>query len=203
MGHLKEVFYRRPGVRQRLGRARAPGNRTRSDGLVFQTAPCAFHQLLAAMPFNPDVLTIVECGESRAFSVNARAYACSARSPSGSLPNNQYLGLGWQGAIRHIGQVQGVVDIDLNTDDATVVYNNEPAPGLTDEQLIEEARQRLRLLVQHVLSVQRVFVLQALFPTEFRPPAFGGPFPRPHCLPVQCVHAQSAQELAQKLAGKT
>jgi len=155
------------------------------------------------MPFHPDVLTIVECGEFYAEQVKARAYACSASSPYASLPNNQYLGLGWQGAVRHLGQLQGVVDIDLNTDDATVVYNNEQAHGLTDEKLIEEARQRLRLLVHRVLSVERVFVLQTLFPTDFRPPTLDEPFPHPHCLPVQCVQAQSAQELAHKLAGKT
>jgi|GEM_PF-4227152 len=155
------------------------------------------------MPFNPDALTIVDCGEFHTAQVKARAYACSARSPYGSLLNNQYLGLGWQGAVWHIGQLQGVVDIDLNTDYATVVYNNEQAQGLTDENLIDEARQRLRFLVQQVLSVQRVFVLQTLFPTDFRPPTLGGPFPRLHCLSVQCVQAKSAQELAQKLAGKT
>lgn len=155
------------------------------------------------MLFHPDALTIVDCGEFHAAQVKARAYACSAKSLPGVLPHTRYLGLGWQGAVRHIGQVQGVVDIDLNTEYATVVGNHEQAQGLTDEQLIQEARQRLRLLVQQVLSVQRVFVLKALFPTDFRQPTLGEPFPRPHYLPVQCLQAQSAQELSRKLAGKT
>jgi hypothetical protein len=155
------------------------------------------------MPFHPDMLTIVDCGGFYAAQVRASAYACPANNSAGGFPNNQYLGLGWHGAVRCIGQLQGMVDIDLNTDYATVVCNNETARGLTDEQLVQAARHRLRLLVHQVLNVQRIFVLQALFPTEFGPPTPGELLPPRRCLPVRCVQAHSAEDLARKLTGKT
>ncbi|AIZ62805.1 hypothetical protein PK28_02305 [Hymenobacter sp. DG25B] len=154
------------------------------------------------MPFTFDQLTIVNCGDFYEAQAGANAYACPAEGRNGSFRNNQYMGLYNKMAVRQIGQLRGIVDIDLVSGVATVYRNNERQQGLTDDQLVDQARQRLDVMFPEEKNVQRVFVLSELFPTEFLKPTPGGMFPRKTYLPVACVMADSAEDLARKLDGK-
>jgi hypothetical protein len=151
---------------------------------------------------NQDRLTIVNCGSFHTPQVAAEAYACPAAGKNGAFENNQYLGLCWHRAVRHVGQVRGVVDINPQTGLATVVWNNEQTNGLTDAALVQHARERLLLMFPNEESVQRVFVLGGLFETNFVKPTSRGMQYRKTYRSVAPLQPTSAQDLAMLLDGR-
>ena len=154
------------------------------------------------MKLNLDRLTVVNCGQNYEREAAAGAYACPADGPQGSFQNNQYMGLCWQRAVRLVGPLHGVVDIDPISGLATLLWNNEKANGLSDDALIVQARELLPLMFPQKKTVQRVFVLGDMQETRFHKDTPGGMFPRKKYLNVQCLKATTAADLAQKLNDK-
>lgn len=154
------------------------------------------------MKFLTDRLTVVNCGSFHSQQVKAGAYACPAEGGAGSFKNHEYLALCWNKAARLVGRLHGVVDVNLQANSADVWWNNERTNGLSDEDLKEQARERLKIMFPDAKTTQRVFVLGELFPTQFHKHTAGGMYQRKLYFNVECLQPNSAEDLAQKLNGK-
>jgi hypothetical protein len=147
-------------------------------------------------------LDVVNCGEFHTLQVEAGVYVCPAQGGAYSHRRCEYLGMYWDKAVNKVATILGVVDVDpVEGGNASILWNNDRAGGLTNEALIQQAQERFYHCWPDRDWVGRVFVLGPLFDTHFEKDSPGGMQGSKQYFWVGGdVHAQNAEELAQVLS---
>lgn len=155
-------------------------------------------------------LDVVNCGEFHSAQLTNEVYACPATGGAYSHKRCEYLGLYWGKAVRAVGRIKGVVDVDplLAAGSEVVLWNNEEPATYSAEQLKAEARQRLEDCFPKAKRAEnrrphRVFVLGDVTETNFEKTSKGGMFTSKIYFDARELQIESAIDLATKLRTKT
>jgi hypothetical protein len=115
----------------------------------------------------------------------------------------------WDKAVKQVGRIRGVVDIDpTGKDEPKIWFNNEDPSVLNDADLIDAAKKRLEACFpvndkEFHKTRHRVFVLDELTETDFRKTSPGGMFTSKMYFDVDRYQPSSTAHLAATLQTKT
>lgn len=143
-------------------------------------------------------LDVVNCGVSFNSVVEHEIYTCPAKPGAFSHRRSLYFGTYRNRCVEKISQIQAVVDLE-SEGKASLLWNNVSLP---EEELIKIARERRQKIRDSWYPV-RVFILDDMYPTDFVKASPGGMFVSKQYFDIGKLKAINAEDLAQKLEGKT
>lgn len=145
-------------------------------------------------------LDVVNCKLSFDSVLKHQIYTCPTRSGQYSHRRSLYFGTYRTKQVERIAQIEAVVDLESESEDeAVLVWKNV---AQSDTELIEIAKQRRQQTGDTWYPV-RVFVLSDLHRTHFTKTSPGGMFGNKQYFDVRHLKANDANDLAEKLKGKT
>lgn len=143
-------------------------------------------------------LDIVNCKGSFDSVLEHKIYTCPAQTGSYNHRRSLYFGTYRNKCVEQISQIEAVVDLE-SEDEASLLWNNISRP---EEDLIKIARERRQEIGDSWYPV-RVFILDDMYATNFVKASSGGMFVSKQYFDIGKLKAMDAEDLAQKLSGKT
>ena len=143
-------------------------------------------------------LDIVNCKGSFDSVLEHKIYTCPAQTGSYNHRRSLYFGTYRNKCVEQISQIEAVVDLE-SEDEASLLWNNISRP---EKELIKIARERRQEIGDSWYPV-RVFILDDMYATNFVKASSGGMFVSKQYFDIGKLKAMDAEDLAQKLSGKT
>jgi hypothetical protein len=143
-------------------------------------------------------LDVVNCSGSFDSVVDHKIYTCPAQPGSYNHRRSLYFGTYRNRCVEKISRIEAVVDLE-SEDAASLLWSND---GRTKEELIKSARDRRQEIGDSWYPV-RVFILDKMYPTNFVKASSGGMYVSKRYFDIGKLKAINAEDLAQKLKGKT
>lgn len=145
-------------------------------------------------------LDVVNCGAFFEKLIETGVYVCLTTGGPYKHGRCEYLGMYWWKSVRRVATILGVVDVDaIKEGEANILWNNTAQGEISDEKLIELARQRFYNAYPDKDWIGRVFVLGPLIETDFQKDSRGGMLGSKQYFDVKKLKADSIEDLAKKL----
>lgn len=143
-------------------------------------------------------LDVVNCKGSFDSVLEHKIYTCPAQTGSYNHRRSLYFGTYRNKCVEQISQIEAVVDLE-SEDEASLLWSNVSRP---EKELIKITRERRQKIGDSWYPV-RVFILDAMYPTNFVKASSGGMFVSKQYFDIGKLKARDAEDLAKKLSGKT
>lgn len=152
---------------------------------------------MSLLPSWRNWLDAVNCAGIPEDVLEHNVYMCPATGGAYSHDRCRYFGMYRNKCVEQVAEIEAVVDVEPRGE-AKLKWKNADIP---DSELCARARNKADRLRADMESV-RVFLLGALFPTEFRKDTRGGMQGSKIYFDVSGLGAKDAGELAETLKGK-
>lgn len=143
-------------------------------------------------------LDVVNCKQSFDSVVKNQLYTCPAKGGHYSHRRSLYFGTYRNKQVEKIAQIQAVVDLESDSE-AVLKWNNS---SLSKEEVVDRTRVK-RSSHEDSWYPARAFLLGEVYHTDFRKDTSGGMYGSKQYFDIQHLKAETAKELAEKLAGET
>ena len=158
----------------------------------------AFLDEAGLLPRWPRQLDVCNCGQAFREQAEHGVYLCPATGGAYSHQRSRFFGAYKDKAVRLVGEIEAVVDLEVGEAGASVYYRNTDAPEL---ELMARAREKREATRPDAEYSMRVFLLGPLHETAFAKRTPGGMMGSKQYFDVGGLDADDAADLAQKLDG--
>jgi hypothetical protein len=150
------------------------------------------------LPSWKDRLDVINCAGIPEDILTGGVYMCPAEGGAYSHQRARYFGMYRNKRVDHLAEIEGVVDIDLDTGTAEMNWNNS---SKSDGDLTALARDKVDKLRPDA-GPTRVFLLGDIYQTDFQKDSAGGMQSSKRYFDIGYLQAKDASELAALLKGK-
>lgn len=144
-------------------------------------------------------LDVVNCARLPEDVIEKNVYRCPAEGGAYSHRRCKYFGMYRNKCVEKIALIKAVVDVE-STDNARVLWKNVPEES--EEFLKNVAKEKVALLKPDT-DPTRIFLLDQLYPTDFRKDTSGGMRGNKQYFDISVLKPEDAEELARALTGRT
>jgi len=150
------------------------------------------------LPRWPRQLDVCNCGQAFHEQAEHGVYLCPATGGAYSHQRSRYFGAYKDKAVRLVGEIEAVVDLDVGEAGASVYYANVSTP---EAELVARAREKRAATRPDADYPMRVFLLGNLHETAFEKRTPGGMMGSKQYFDVGGLDPEGPFDLAQKLRG--
>ena len=158
----------------------------------------AFLDESGLLPRWPRQLDVCNCGQAFHEQAEHGVYLCPAAGGAYTHQRSRYFGAYRDKAVRLVGEIEAVVDLEPGEAGASVYYTNVGAP---EAELVARAREKRAATRPDAGYAHRVFLLGDLYPTDFQKRTPGGMMGSKQYFDVGGLDVDGAQDLARALDG--